>query len=189
MGEPKDVAKDGYAYGYSTGRPDLKSASTEALETCRKPGNGKSEQGRKLWPIRFWNIHVRREESASPSKMSREIAAVACLEISGSYRLPSAAPGENSEERECSGAHEHPSNDQVEQRAGAPPTNEDDLSQSSTLSLARRIRYSRDRSNCWNGLLITAGRLHISDVCHRYFKAADKFCGGVIEPASQRYED
>ena len=48
VGEPKDVAKDGYAYGYSTGKPDLKSASTEALETCRKPGNGKSEQGRKL---------------------------------------------------------------------------------------------------------------------------------------------
>ena len=48
VGEPKDVAKDGYAYGYSTGKPDLKSASTEALETCRKPGNGKSDAGRKL---------------------------------------------------------------------------------------------------------------------------------------------
>ena len=48
VGEPKDVAKDGYAYGYSTGKADLKAATAEALETCRKPGNGKSEQGRKL---------------------------------------------------------------------------------------------------------------------------------------------
>jgi hypothetical protein len=48
VGEPKDVAKDGYAYGYSTGKADLKAATAEALETCRQPGNGKSEQGRKL---------------------------------------------------------------------------------------------------------------------------------------------
>jgi hypothetical protein len=48
VGEPKDVAKDGYAYGYSTGKADLKAATVEALETCGKPGNGKSEAGRKL---------------------------------------------------------------------------------------------------------------------------------------------
>ena len=48
VGDPKDVAKDGYAYGYSTGKADLKAATAEALETCGKPGNGKSEQGRKL---------------------------------------------------------------------------------------------------------------------------------------------
>jgi hypothetical protein len=52
-----------------------------------------------------------------------------------------------------------------------------------------RRREPRDRSNRWLGILITAVRSHISNFCHRYFKAADKFCGGVIEPASQRYED
>ena len=58
VGEPKDVAKDGYAYGYSTGKPDLKSASTEALETCRKPGNGKSDAGTQALQD-GWDLHQR----------------------------------------------------------------------------------------------------------------------------------
>ena len=48
VGQPKDVAKDGYAYAYSTGKADMQTARTEALETCRKPGSGKSDEGRKL---------------------------------------------------------------------------------------------------------------------------------------------
>ena len=51
VGQPKDVAKEGYAYAYSTGKVDTKTATTEALETCRKPGNGKSDQGRKLCKV------------------------------------------------------------------------------------------------------------------------------------------
>ena len=51
VGQPKDVAKDGYAYAYSTGKPDMQTARDEALETCRKPGSGKSEQGRNLCKV------------------------------------------------------------------------------------------------------------------------------------------
>jgi hypothetical protein len=51
VGQPKDVAKDGYAYAYSTGKADMQTARTEALETCRKPGSGKSDQGRKLCKV------------------------------------------------------------------------------------------------------------------------------------------
>jgi hypothetical protein len=51
VGAPKDVAKDGYAYAYSTGKPDMQAARTEALETCRKPGSGKSEQGRNFCKV------------------------------------------------------------------------------------------------------------------------------------------
>jgi hypothetical protein len=51
VGQPKDVAKDGYAYAYSTGKADMPTARTEALETCRKPGSGKSDQGRKLCKV------------------------------------------------------------------------------------------------------------------------------------------
>jgi hypothetical protein len=51
VGQPKDVAKEGYAYAYSTGKADMQTARTEALETCRKPGSGKSDQGRKLCKV------------------------------------------------------------------------------------------------------------------------------------------
>jgi hypothetical protein len=51
VGQPKDVAKDGYAYAYSTGKADTETARSEALETCRKPGSGKSEQGRNLCKV------------------------------------------------------------------------------------------------------------------------------------------
>ena len=51
VGAPKDVARDGYAYAYATGKADMKAARDEALETCRKPGNGKSDAGRKLCSV------------------------------------------------------------------------------------------------------------------------------------------
>src|SRR6185437_5455137 len=51
VGQPKDVAKEGYAYAYSTGKADMPTARTEALDACRKPGNGKSPQGRKLCKV------------------------------------------------------------------------------------------------------------------------------------------
>lgn len=51
VGQPKDVAEEGYAYAYSTGKADMQAARAEALETCRKPGNGKSDQGRNLCKV------------------------------------------------------------------------------------------------------------------------------------------
>ena len=51
VGQPKDVAKDGFAYAYSTGKSDMIAARHEALETCQKPGDGKSDQGRKLCSV------------------------------------------------------------------------------------------------------------------------------------------
>jgi hypothetical protein len=51
VGQPKDVAKDGFAYAYSTGKSDTIAARHEALETCQQPGNGKSEAGRKLCSV------------------------------------------------------------------------------------------------------------------------------------------
>ena len=72
------------------------------------------------------------------------------------------------------------SNNELERRGAAPAPNEGTLSQSSTPSSAI-LR--------WLGALVTAVRSRFSDFRHRYFKTADNFCGGVIEPASQRYED
>jgi len=51
VGVPKDVAKDGFAYAYSTGKADMATARTDALETCRKPDSSKSPQGRKLCKV------------------------------------------------------------------------------------------------------------------------------------------
>jgi hypothetical protein len=51
VGEPKDVAKEGYAYGFSTGKADMKTATAEALEACRKPDSSSSEPGRKLCKV------------------------------------------------------------------------------------------------------------------------------------------
>ena len=51
VGVPADVAKDGFAYAYSTGKSDTIEARHEALASCQAPGNGKSEQGRKLCSV------------------------------------------------------------------------------------------------------------------------------------------
>ena len=51
VGVPKDVAKDGFAYAYSTGKNDVIAARREALETCKAPGSGKSQQGRDLCSV------------------------------------------------------------------------------------------------------------------------------------------
>jgi hypothetical protein len=51
VGTPKDVAKDGFAYGISTNKPDMQAARAEALETCRAPSDSKSEQARKLCSV------------------------------------------------------------------------------------------------------------------------------------------
>ena len=46
VGLPKDVAKDGFAYGYSTGKADTTTARDAALDLCRKPADNKSVQAR-----------------------------------------------------------------------------------------------------------------------------------------------
>jgi hypothetical protein len=51
VGVPKDVAKQGFAYAYSTDKADSDAARAEALETCRKPGDNKSEQARGLCSV------------------------------------------------------------------------------------------------------------------------------------------
>src|ERR1700753_621352 len=51
VGVPADVAKDGFAYAYSTGKADVIAARREALETCKAPGSGKSQQGRDLCSV------------------------------------------------------------------------------------------------------------------------------------------
>ena len=51
VGVPKDVAKDGFAYAYSTDKADTIAARREALETCKAPGSGKSQQGRDLCSV------------------------------------------------------------------------------------------------------------------------------------------
>src|ERR1700744_674293 len=51
VGVPKDVAKQGFAYAYSTDKPDSNAARAEALDTCRKPGDNKSETARGLCSV------------------------------------------------------------------------------------------------------------------------------------------
>src|ERR1700743_146381 len=51
VGVPADVAKNGFAYAYSTGKADVIAARREALETCKAPGSGKSQQGRDLCSV------------------------------------------------------------------------------------------------------------------------------------------
>lgn len=51
VGLPKDVAKDGFAYAYSTGKSDSQVARKEALDTCRKPADNKSSQARALCKV------------------------------------------------------------------------------------------------------------------------------------------
>jgi hypothetical protein len=51
VGVPKDVAKQGFAYAYSTDKADSDAARAEALETCRKPGDNKSETARGLCSV------------------------------------------------------------------------------------------------------------------------------------------
>jgi hypothetical protein len=51
VGLPKDVAKDGFAYGYSTGKADTKTARDAALDLCRKPADNRSVQARALCAV------------------------------------------------------------------------------------------------------------------------------------------
>jgi hypothetical protein len=51
VGLPKNVAKEGFAYAYSTGKTDTKTARSEALTTCRKPGDNKSAQARAICSV------------------------------------------------------------------------------------------------------------------------------------------
>jgi hypothetical protein len=51
VGVPKDVAKQGFAYAYSTGKDDAQVANKEALDTCRKPADNKSAQARALCAV------------------------------------------------------------------------------------------------------------------------------------------
>jgi hypothetical protein len=51
VGLPKDVAKQGFAYAYSTDKADSAAARAEALETCRKPGDNKSAVARGLCSV------------------------------------------------------------------------------------------------------------------------------------------
>jgi hypothetical protein len=51
VGLPRDVAKDGFAYAYSTGKADTEVARKEALDTCRKPADNKSAQARALCKV------------------------------------------------------------------------------------------------------------------------------------------
>jgi hypothetical protein len=51
VGLPKDVAKQGFAYAYSTGKTDTEVARKEALDTCRKPADNKSTQARDLCAV------------------------------------------------------------------------------------------------------------------------------------------
>jgi hypothetical protein len=53
VGVPKDVAKQGFAYAYSTDKADSDAARAEALETCRKPGDNKSARAL----LGGWNLH------------------------------------------------------------------------------------------------------------------------------------
>jgi hypothetical protein len=51
VGVPKDVAKQGFAYAYSADKPDSDAARAEALATCRKPGDNKSDAARALCSV------------------------------------------------------------------------------------------------------------------------------------------
>jgi hypothetical protein len=42
IGLPKNVAKDGFAYGYTTAKATADVARAEALATCKKPADNKS---------------------------------------------------------------------------------------------------------------------------------------------------
>jgi hypothetical protein len=48
VGVPSDVAKQGFAYGYTNNKGSADEARAAALETCRRPSNTKSAEARAL---------------------------------------------------------------------------------------------------------------------------------------------
>ena len=51
VGVPANVAKDGFAYGYSNNKPSAGAASKTALDSCRSPSPVKSAPGRALCAV------------------------------------------------------------------------------------------------------------------------------------------
>jgi hypothetical protein len=51
VGVPKNVAKQGFAYAYSTGKATMEEASADALKTCREPASNKSSQARAICAV------------------------------------------------------------------------------------------------------------------------------------------
>jgi hypothetical protein len=51
VGLPNNVAKQGFAYAYSTGKYSMDEASAEALKTCKEPASNKSPEARAICAV------------------------------------------------------------------------------------------------------------------------------------------